>query len=210
MSVPGSEGPRPGPVAAVVLAAGAGSRMEGGFKLLLPWRGEAVVRAPVAAAAAAGLEPVFVVVGHRAGGVRRALEGSGARPVENPDWEEGQAASLAAGVRAVRTRTSARAAVVLLGDEPGVRPEDVAAVVETWRRGGASAVRAVYRDRPGHPVLVDRSRFEALEALEGDEGARGRLCARAGDLATVRRDRPAPVDVDTRPAYLAARREAGA
>lgn len=210
MSAPPSDGPRRGPVAGLVLAAGSGSRMEGGFKLLLPWQGEAVVRAPAATAAAAGLDPVLVVVGHRADDVRRALEGTDARPVENPAWEEGQATSLAAGIRAVRTATAAEAAVVLLGDEPGVLPEDVAAVVDAWRRSGAPAVRAVYRDRPGHPVLVDRSRFEALEALEGDRGARGWLCGPSDQVTAVRRDRPAPVDVDTRPAYRAARREAGA
>jgi molybdenum cofactor cytidylyltransferase len=147
-------------VAGVVLAAGIGSRMEAGFKLLLPYGAGTVVEAPVRAALRAGLDPVVVVTGHRGHEVRRALEersgpqgeeapggeaaarggaaepppAGGLRIVFNPRFPEGQAKSLARGILEVRTATEAAAAAVLLGDEPGIRAEAVREVVEAWRR----------------------------------------------------------------------------
>lgn len=85
--------PRPSaqpPVAGVVLAAGTSSRMEGRFKLLLPYGEGVVAEAPVRAALRAGLDPVVAVTGHRADEVRRVLverfgsEGRGASRAGRP------------------------------------------------------------------------------------------------------------------------------
>lgn len=205
------------PVAGVVLAAGRSARMESGFKLLLPWGDGVVVRGPVEAVLAAGLDPVVVVTGHRADEVRRALRRAlpaGAdrlRFVHNPHHGQGQGTSLARGVRAVRERTDAAAAAVVLGDEPGLRAGAVVRTVQAWRDAAAGegpppVVRARYADRVGHPVVFPRDVFGALEELTGDRGARrwlGRGGARVEEAAL---DRPAPVDVDTDADYRAARR----
>lgn len=243
-----SERPADLPVAGVVLAAGTSSRMEGGFKLLLPWRGGVLVEGPVRAALDAGLDPVVVVAGHRGEEVRAALEERlGAEPTESapaadaggsatgarlrvvhaPDFADGLAASLARGLRAVRTETDAAAAAVLVGDEPGIRASDVRTVVAAWRRrassdrtaasgdhgpssppapstgGPAPAARARYRDRPGHPVVIPRDAFAELEALDGDRGAGPWLDRNAHRVEEVRLERDAPRDVDTGEDYRA-------
>ena len=61
---------RTGTVAGVVLAGGSSTRM-GENKLLFDLDGESVVRRVVRQAAAAGLDPVIVVLGHEAELVRR-------------------------------------------------------------------------------------------------------------------------------------------
>lgn len=190
-----------GPAAGVVLAAGAGTRHRGAFKLLLPYRGETVVAAVVSTALEAGLEPVVAVLGHRSSEVREALEGLPARTVVAAEWERGQAASLARGVREVREDTDADGAAVLLGDEPGLEAEVVRRAVARWRAADAPILRCVYRDRPGHPVLFDRACFEELEALTGDRGARGYLERNRDRVRELAVDRPAPVDLDTREDY---------
>lgn len=185
-------------VAGVVLAAGGSSRWGPGTKLLAPVpEGGTVVGAAVRAARRAELEPVVAVLGHRADEVREALPG-GVETVRNPDWASGRSGSLATGLRAA-ARPAVAAAVVLLGDEPGVRPEVVRAVRAAWRESGAEAVRARYRDRPGHPVLFARSCFGELEELEGDGGARAWLerAAAGGRVHTLRVDARGPLDVDT-------------
>lgn len=214
-------------MAGVVLAAGTSSRMGTGFKLLLPHREGVVVEAPVRAALRAGLEPVVVVTGHRARDVRRALEetfapgrdrpapGAALRIVSNPRYAEGQSASLARGIREVRTATDAAAAAVLVGDEPGIAAGAVRDVVEAWRRRAGSAarppvVRARYSDRPGHPVVVPRDVFRELEAIEGDHGARRWLERNAGRVEEFRLERAAPVDVDTDDDYREVIRNGGA
>lgn len=192
------------PAAGVVLAAGEGARFEDGFKLLLPWGGRTVVAASVEAAIAAGLEPVFVVVGHRGEEVRRALEGRPVRVVDNPRWDRGQAGSLGRGIAAAGRNTRAPAAAVLLGDEPGISPGAVRTVVDAWRASRAAVVRAVYEDRPGHPVVFDRTVFRALEGLEGDEGARTWIASAGVEAEEVALEGVAPVDLDTPAAYRAA------
>lgn len=194
------------PVAGLVLAAGLASRMEGEHKLLLPYGEGTVVEVVVGAARTAGLDPVLVVVGHRAAEVRRALAGSGARTAENPDYREGMAGSLAVGIRALEDEPEVAAAAVLLADEPGVRPEAVRAAVEAWRRDEPPALRTVYRDRPGHPVVFARAAFPPLRGLRGDRGPGDLLAADGREVGRLELDLPAPVDIDTREAYEAALR----
>lgn len=194
-------GGKRGPVAGVVLAAGLSSRMDRRFKLLLPYGDGTVVGAVVEVAVEAGLDPVVVVVGHRAGEVRRALARTGARVVQNPDFRDGMATSLAAGIRALRSEGAVSGAAVLLGDEPGVRAETIRAAVEAWRRGGAPVLRTTYRDRPGHPVLFARAAFPLLEGLRGDRGPAESLEPERLEVALHEVDLPAPVDIDTPGAY---------
>lgn len=209
-------------LAGLVLAAGTSSRLGGGSKLLLPVRGEPVVAGPVRAALEAGLAPVLVVLGPRAGEVRAAIleavgegpggavpadgggaSGSGNGAPADPlrflvvdDPSRGQGASLAAGVARLAGDPSVAAVAVVLGDEPRLSADAVRRVVGAWRPGGP-ALRARYRDRPGHPVVFGRGWFEDLAALDGDEGALGLLEARAGDVREAEVGSEAPADVDT-------------
>jgi molybdenum cofactor cytidylyltransferase len=106
------------PAAAIVLAAGAARRM-GAPKLLLPWQGEPVIRATARLALASGAQQAIVVTGSHAAEMERALDGLPVQIVHNPDWQSGQAASLAAGLRAAAGNTGA--ALFLLGDQPRAR-----------------------------------------------------------------------------------------
>jgi molybdenum cofactor cytidylyltransferase len=162
-----------GPVAGVVLAAGSSTRM-GRNKLLLRVDGEALVARAARRAAAAGLDPVLVVLGHEADRVGRELDGLSCRTVFNPDHGTGQASSLRAGVAAVPPQ--AGAAVVLLADMPRVTPDMVAALVERWRQTGAVLVVSEYEGVQAPPTLYDRSLFPEIGALSADSA--GRLMVR--------------------------------
>ena len=181
----------PDRVAGLVLAAGSGSRF-GDTKQLARLEDRPLVAHVVARARAAGLEPVVVVVGHEADAVAAAVE-DGAEVVVNPDHERGQSTSLRAGVRALAS-SDANAMVVLLADEPRVSPAAVRDVVAALGEG-ADVARAVYEDRPGHPIGFARSVWSALLAVDGDRGARQVLGGM--DVVPVHVPGPAPVDVDT-------------
>ncbi|MFQ5680063.1 MAG: NTP transferase domain-containing protein [Gemmatimonadota bacterium] len=198
MSAERSAERRAGPVAGIVLAAGASRRMEGLPKLLLPFGESTVVGSAVDAAARAGLRPLIAVLGHRAAEVREALAGSAASCVENPDYRAGQGSSVAVGARAVRaTAGGGEGVALLLGDEPGMRPAAIRAVVAEWKVSGARAARALYRDRPGHPVVFRRDLWQDLAELEGEGGAAGLLAILGAEVRDVRLEEPAPIDVDT-------------
>jgi molybdenum cofactor cytidylyltransferase len=119
--------------------------------------------------------------------------------VVNADFGEGQSTSLRAGLRAAGTE--AQAAVVLLGDQPGIRPQAIASVVEAWRGGRALVVQASYGGRAAHPTLFDRAVWPDLEQAAGDEGARSILAGHPEWRSTVEVGGTPPHDIDTEADY---------
>jgi len=93
--------------------------------------------------------------------------------------------------------------VIVLADQPMVREEVLAALRNAWL-GGAGIVRPVYRgdpDTPGHPVLIDRSRWQLVEDVQGDRGLGPALESHTDWVMTVMVEGSNP-DIDT-PADLA-------
>ena len=190
-----------GPVAALVLAAGSGSRF-GATKQLAEIAGRPLVTHALDTARAAGLWPLLLVVGHDAGRVG-GVAGGDVVVVQNDEHASGQASSLRAGLVAAGS-AGAGAVVVLLADEPGLQAAAVAGVVSA-HVAGADLVRTRYDDRPGHPVLLGRPVWSRLRDAQGDQGARDLLTG--DDVVHVEVDGPAPRDVDV-PADLEALRRA--
>lgn len=192
---------RPDRVAAVILAAGTSSRWGEGCKLLEPYRGRPLVAASVRAALASDLAPVVVVAGREADEIRSALRPWRVRVVVNPDPDRGMVTSLARGIRALDTGRVAGAAV-LLGDEPEVSVSAIRRVVRAWRTGDAPIARALYRDRPGHPVVFGTSLFSQVTRSGGGRGV-DLLAGRGDRVLEVALSREGPRDVDTREDYEA-------
>src|SRR6516165_3280814 len=106
-------------VAALILAAGQGTRFDSGpleTKLVAKLRDKPLVRHVAEAALASSARPVLVITGHASERVAGALDGLELQWVHNPDYAAGLAGSLKAGIRALPQ--SIRGALVLLGDMP--------------------------------------------------------------------------------------------
>jgi molybdenum cofactor cytidylyltransferase len=185
-------------VSGVVLAAGVSTRM-GRPKQLLRIAGRPLLQHVVDAALASSLDEVIVVLGHRADEVEAALTLSGrARAVLNPEFAEGQITSLRCGLAAANP--DARAAAILLGDQPSLRSEAIDDMVAAFLAAGARAARPVYPDaggRPGHPVLLAREIFRELESLRGDQGARTLFEEQRPGVLEVPVAGEPPPDIDT-------------
>jgi molybdenum cofactor cytidylyltransferase len=174
-------------VAAVVLAAGGGTRFEGTeHKLLAGFRGRPLVSWALSAAAGAGLDEVAVIVGAVDLGVAVP---AGVRVLENPDWASGQASSLQTAVSWALERQH-EAVVVGLADQPLVPASAWAAVAAL-----ASPIAVATFDgerRP--PVRLDRSVWGLLPT-SGDEGARV-LMKKRPDLVREVICQGQPADID--------------
>jgi CTP:molybdopterin cytidylyltransferase MocA len=157
-------------VAAIVLAAGGGSRFTesggDGHKLLAPFQGRTVVEWAIDSAAAAGLDAVYVVRGAVDLPVPPLAAGA-VRFVANDRWRDGMATSLRAGLTRAR-RDGHHAVVVGLGDQPLV-------LAESWQRVARAKAKpigvATYNGRRGNPVRLS-SLVWPLLPLSGDQGAR--------------------------------------
>jgi molybdenum cofactor cytidylyltransferase len=189
-------------ISGVILAAGTSSRL-GRPKQLLELGGKPALQHAIDLAASAGLDEVVVVLGHEAPRIRAAVRlPPFGRAVINPHYASGQASSLRAGLEAVDA--GAEAAVVLLGDQPGVDPRTIGEVLDAWRAGGGGVARAVYGGTPGHPVIIGREAFDAFASASGDDGGRAVLAGQ--EVAMVEIDAPAPLDIDTWEQYEEVRR----
>ncbi len=159
-------------IAAVVLAAGQGSRFGSPKqRLLLP---EVLARVR----ACARVDEIVVVLG------AHDVE-TDARTVRCADWERGPGASLRCGLAALPPE--AEAAVVVLADGPDLDPRAIDRVVERWAERRDRVVAARYGGVRLHPVLLAREAWSAVP----DDGAR-RLEALELDCD----DLGAPGDVD--------------
>lgn len=185
----------------VVLAGGASSRMGGRPKALLPTgRGdEMFLTRIVSSLRAGGVDDVVVVAGRHAGAIGRVVERlvPPVRMLRNPAPDQGQLSSLLVALRAV-DHPGVRAMLVTLVDLPLVAPATVRAILSGYRRTGAPMVRPVRHGRHGHPVLFDRSLFDALRDADRALGAKPVVRAHAAaGLDIDITDEGAFTDVDT-------------
>ena len=121
----------------------------------------------------AALDEIVLVLGASAEAIRQQLPQSlleGLKIVVNQAYEQGMASSLREGLSALDPRSDA--ALIILGDQPFVRPQTLDRIVDGYRRSRAQIVIPSYQGNRGNPVLLDRSVFSEVMALEGDIGCR--------------------------------------
>lgn len=167
---------------AVLLAAGAGTRLARGPKALLPFRGSTLAEHAAAVLRDGGCAETVVVTG--AGGPEvAALQKpgtalAGCRLVANEDWAAGMGGSFRLGVAAAAAGNNVLVALV---DQPGVTAELVARLIAAHRRRRVTAAgyqaAAKASERPGlhrgHPIIFDPAlAAQAAATSSGDAGAR--------------------------------------
>jgi molybdenum cofactor cytidylyltransferase len=174
-------------VGAVLLAAGAGSRLGGRPKALLELGGVPLVRRALIALSGAGVDEVAVVTGHHAALVEAAVREFPVTLVHNPRPDDGQAGSVLAGLAALSARLDA--VIVALADQPLVNADDIAALVRAFKqRAGAAMVVPRVDGAPGNPVI--------LEAALRDEWLAGTAAAACRQWRETHPDRVRWLDVD--------------
>jgi molybdenum cofactor cytidylyltransferase len=185
-------------VCGLVLAAG-GSRRFGAPKQLLPYRQGTLLGHVVGVARACPFDQRVVAIGGAADEVRERVDLGGTEVVVNEAYGEGCSSSIAAALRIVDPGCDV--IVLLLGDQPGVEPATVDALLDG--RGDAPLAVCRYDDGRGHPIAFGGAVFGDLRRLHGDKAVWRLLDERAGEVAEVPIAGPVPRDVDTPEDYEA-------
>ena len=178
-------------VTGLILAAGASRRL-GEPKQLLAYRGRTLLDATLSAARACGFEQLLVTLGAASAQVRSTVDLGNAEVVENPEYSTGCSSSIAAALRSVDSR--ADGLVLLLGDQPGIKPSDVARLTAD-AKGSMAVCR--YDDGLGHPMWFRRHMFTELSQLHGDKAVWRLLHSGQYEVREVPVEGAVPVDVDT-------------
>jgi len=182
-------------ISGLILGAGASTRF-GQPKQLLSFNGTTLLGWVLAQAQRAqGLDELVVVLGRAADEIRARVIFNEAKVIDNPVFTEGCASSYRAGISAVDAQ--AEAIMIILGDQPGIRPEIIARVAHEWRQSQSEIVICSYRGRLGHPLLFAKSFFDRLSGLHGDKAAWKIVDANPGLVHEVLWDLPYPEDINT-------------
>jgi molybdenum cofactor cytidylyltransferase len=179
-------------IAAVLLAAGAGSRF-GGDKLLHPLDDGVAIAAHAARNLLAATPDVIAVVRWGDFPLYDMLEQEGCQVTMFQGAARGMGASLAHGVGQAR---SADGWVVALADMPRV-PAAIIKEIIAALEGGALVAAPVYKGERGHPVGFGAALREELLALDGDLGARAVVDRHRDSVQLIECDDPGVLfDVD--------------
>jgi molybdenum cofactor cytidylyltransferase len=188
-------------ISALVLAAGESKRMAGQHKLLLPFAGKTIVECTVDAILHADIGEAIVILGHEAEAMQQVLDGRQLRFVYNPDFRQGMASSIHAGLAALAPDSGA--VMIALADLPLIQTAElnllIAAFLQTRNKTIAVPVFAGQR---GNPVIFDLRYRPEMLALRGDVGCKSILSHHPDAVLEVEMPTASVLaDVDTVEAY---------
>jgi molybdenum cofactor cytidylyltransferase len=181
-------------VTGLVLAAGGSSRL-GEPKQLLPYKGTTLLGHVLDTARRCPFDQRIVALGGAAVEVESRVDLTGFVPILNEQFPEGCSTSIRSALSAV----TGDVMVLLLGDQPGVTPREVKALMDG--RGDAAIAVTRYEDGRGHPLAFSRDAFAELERLRGDKAV-WKLLDRT-EVVEVPVEGRIPLDVDTWDDYRA-------
>jgi molybdenum cofactor cytidylyltransferase len=164
------------PVPAIVLAAGASSRL-GQPKQLVRIGNETLLARSLRVLRESGYSPIIAVLGARADKIEAVVDLTRIHTVRNAQWSDGIASSIHTGLNALKQLLPSASGVLLsVCDQPQLSSSHLAALADSFHKADGQAIAASqYGGVAGIPAVFPASLFDALLALEGDTGARALL-----------------------------------
>lgn len=177
-------------------------------KLLLPFGDSTIIQHIVHQVVGSDVDETLVVLGHDREAVCEKLTGFPIRQVVNPDPAGEMLGSVRCGLRELHP--DSEAIVLALGDQPGLTPELLNALIRQFHSTGKKIVVPARRGKRGHPLLFSTDfRDEVLSEFE-DTGLRGLLQKHANEIYEFEvQDRWILEDVDTPEDYQRVRQRTG-
>jgi 4-nitrophenyl phosphatase len=111
-------------------------------------------------------------------------------------WKEGMSTSVQAGLAALPPKVEA--AVFLLCDQPLITPEHLHLMVDSYHKTSSRIVFSSHAGQRSSPTLFDRSLFEELASVKGDQGGRALIQQHSQEAVAAEMTSPEMLsDIDT-------------
>jgi len=184
---------------AIILAAGSSRRM-GTQKMIMPYGNSTILETVIDNVLDSKVDNIVVVLGADREKIRSTIEGKPVQISYNRDHEKGMLSSVICGINSLPA--DAGTALIFLGDQPGIPPEIINAVIDAYNEELKGIVIPVHNYRRGHPLLVDMKYRKKLESLDLEEGLRKLRHHFPEDVFELEVDEAGIlVDIDTREDY---------
>lgn len=154
----------------IILAAGSSTRL-GQAKQLLPYKGSTLLQHTIDVCIDSGLGGVHLVLGCDAEQVRESIVSDQLNVLVNPHYQKGLGTSIAYGMKNIDV-SETDAVILVLADQVYLNKEILNELVLKKRSTDASIIICNYNEGNGPPSLFDRSLFDELSRLDGDDGAK--------------------------------------
>ena len=162
---------------AIILAAGESKRMKTP-KMLLPYHGTTIIERVVQNVLDSNVDNTVVVLGSEKNKILKVIGNMPVKNCYNENFDQGMLSSVICGFKSLPEDFGA--ALVILGDQPGIGPEIINEIIDAYRKSGKGIIIPVYNKRRGHPLLVDFKYMEEIYKLDMKEGLRS-LAGRCQD-----------------------------
>lgn len=180
----------------IILAAGASSRM-GKPKQLLIYQQKTLLQRAIQAAVGIPGACIVVVIGANQSLIKPDINNSAVITEYNPNWEQGMASSIRAGInRLITEQPHVENALLMLCDQPFVNTALLQKLIDEKQTGRTQIIALAYQNTIGVPVLFDRIYFDELTDLQGQEGAKKLLKKYNSEIIAVPFEKGA-IDIDT-------------
>ncbi len=184
---------------AIILAAGESKRMRSP-KMILPFKGTTIIENVIKNIITSDIDNTVIVLGSNKDEILRLTEKFPVMHCYNGNYKDGMLSSVKSGFKYLPD--DFRAAIVFLGDQPMINASVINNVIQGYNESGKGIVIPVYRNRRGHPLLVDKKYRDEIMNLDGQEGLRELVKNHPDDLLRIETEDPSILkDIDTEEEY---------
>jgi molybdenum cofactor cytidylyltransferase len=189
-----------GEIWAVILAAGESKRM-GSPKMLLPFNGSTMIECVIANVTKSDVDKTIVVLG---AGKEALIQLAGKLRIGycyNESYKEGMLSSVQCGFK--NLPSGCNASLVFQGDQPLITSNTINTVINAYLSSGKGIIIPVYRNKRGHPILIDMKYRNDIDKLSPDKGLRSLAYKFPADVFEVDTDESGILrDFDTYDQYI--------
>ncbi|NIS62343.1 MAG: NTP transferase domain-containing protein [Proteobacteria bacterium] len=153
-------------------------------KLLLRWGQRTIIEKSVDTLLESNIDELIVVIGYNARTVLRRLGARRLKAIINRQYRMGMSTSIRRGLGQVSPKSEA--ILIALADQPFVQTDLIDHLIDVYQRNPHGIVLPCYKGKRGHPVILNRLRYEEeMENLTGDVGCRPILSRHPEDILEV-------------------------
>jgi molybdenum cofactor cytidylyltransferase len=170
---------------AVILAAGESKRM-GSPKMLLPFNGSTMIECVISNVTKSDVDRIIVVLGAEKEALIPLMGKWQIEYCYNENYKEGMLSSVQCGFK--NLSSGCKASLVFQGDQPLITSNTINTVINAYLSSEKGIVIPVYKNKRGHPILIDMKYRNDIDKLSPDKGLRSLTYKFPSDVLEVDTD----------------------